>query len=440
MPAARSPGLRRKASVDPSADPLSSLVYESRAVVALSELDLRRLLESARLRNRREGVTGLLIYDRGRFVQWLEGPAAGLGRIWESIRQDRRHTSVTLLGESRPPHRFFGDWPMALGMRDSARPKPNSPGRWRSGEFEGSVPAELIDRVYRNPLLALGLPEPSASTPPEHARPPAVALLPSADRGALQTVIHRVIVPELAFRHPPAAPAPFASDPHSAELARLLVAADPAAAYSLIDRVRADGRSIAELCAGLVEPAARALGDLWQADDCGEFEVTLGLAHLQIALRRISHETPTGAEPHRAITQAVLVATSPRETHLLGSVIASELFMRAGWDVSCEFPDSDAALAQLVHDRWFDVLELSLSGAFTREHRLPAMAHAIRAVHARSRNPRLVVIVDGRLFHERPRAFADVGANAGSASAMDLVSTAQRLSLARSRPVPETVG
>ena len=111
---------------------------------------------------------------------------------------------------------------------------------------------------------------------------------------------------------------------------------------------------------------------------------------------------------------------------MLGSAMASELFSRAGWDVCCEFPDSDAALSRLVHDRWFDVLDLSLSSVFTREQCLPQMAASIRAAHAHSLNPALAVIVDGRLFHERPWAYAKVGADASSCSVMEIVATAQR--------------
>lgn len=54
------------------------------------------------------------------------------------------------------------------------------------------------------------------------------------------------------------------------------------------------------------------------------------------------------------------------------------------------------------------------------------MAASIRAAHAQSLNPALTVIVDGRVFIDRPQAFAEVGADASSASAMELVSTALR--------------
>ena len=247
-----------------------------------------------------------------------------------------------------------------------------------------------------------------------------------ADRTSLKTFVNHVI--STSFW--PGTPgrwwrpflAPLTIDPRSGELARLLLATEPEAAFALIETLHADGRSMSQLWAGLFEPAARALGALWQSDDCSEFDVSLGLGHLQLALRRASVETSTLDVPQLplSVPHAVLLAPCRREPHLLGSVIASEMFWRAGWEVRGEFPESDAALNQLVHD-WFDVLDLSFSGAFTREHRLPTMASSIRAAPAQSLNPALTVIVDGRVFYERPDVFADGGADAGSTSALGVV-------------------
>ncbi|HTY94358.1 MAG TPA: hypothetical protein VMC02_10750 [Steroidobacteraceae bacterium] len=196
----------------------------------------------------------------------------------------------------------------------------------------------------------------------------------------------------------------------------------------MIEKLRSDGRSLAELCAGLFEPAARAMGELWQSDSCTELQVSVGLGRLQVALRTASRELSSAVVPllPTDVPHAVLVAPFPREQHVLGSSMASELFARAGWDVSCEFPESNAALGRLVHDRWFDVLDLSLSSVFTREHRLPELAASIKAAHVHSRNPALAVIVDGRVFNERPWAYAQVGADACSGSVMELIATAQR--------------
>ncbi len=405
--------------------PLSSLVYQSQAVAPMSEPDLQRLITTSQTRNRKEGVTGLLIYDQGRFVQWLEGPTAGLQRLWQSISGDPRHTGVSVLGEATVPVRFFGANAMALGKR-----RADGEGRRRRRDEVG-LPAELLETLRQSPQTA-----PSALAKLavlEHRVADAALRSTEADgervdvaRMSLQGILDGVIVPRLVAKHAGPLLAPLVIDARAAELARLLLTAEPEAAFALINALRADGRSVAQLCAGLFEPTARALGDLWLSDDCSQFDVTQGLGHLQRALRRISIETSSADVPTLpwSIPHAVLVAPSPRESHLLGSVIASEMFWRAGWDVQCEFPDTDEALGQLVHDRWFDVLDLSLSAVFAREHSLPAMAASIRAAHAQSLNPALTVIVDGRVFHDRPSAFAEVGADIGVASAQDIAPSA----------------
>jgi len=409
----------RMAAKSESSGPLSSLVYQSRAAAPLSDAELQRLVTSAKVRNRREGVTGLLVHDQGRFLQWLEGPSESVGRVWDSIRHDRRHTDVCLLGESRTPSRFFHRSPMALGQRSSDSP---SRSRLRS-EFE--LPSELVETLYQQPQAAPSILPRLA--PRLDADAPDGPIL-QVDQLSLRAVVESVIVPELVARHARPSRSPLAIDPRAAELARLLVGAEPKAAFALIDTLRADGRSIAQLCAGLFEPAARALGDLWQSDDCSDLDVTVGLGHLQVALRRASFETPSSVVPHlpHATPHVVLVAPSPHEPHLLGSVIASEMFWRAGWDVRCEFPDSDDALNRLVHDRWFDVLDLSLSGAYRRDHRLTGMAASIRAAHAHSLNPALTVVVNGRVFFEDADAYLSVGADSDSASAEDVLAAAQR--------------
>lgn len=263
--------------------------------------------------------------------------------------------------------------------------------------------------------------------------------LGSGERLKLTSVCENAVIPRLTGRRVGRLPAVPIIDPHSDELAHLLVGANPQAALALIDSLRSDHRSLGTLCAELLEPAARALYELWKSDDCTEFDVTLALDYLQIALHHASLDAasppsmftspsvPAFAAPDDdwPLQQSVLVAPSPKEPHMLGSMIASKLFWRAGWQVSCEFPTSDEALGALVHDHWYDVLELSLSSTFLREHRLAALAKSIRAAHAHSRNPGMVVIVDGRVFHDRPQAFMEVGADASNANALDIVATAQ---------------
>lgn len=225
------------------------------------------------------------------------------------------------------------------------------------------------------------------------------------------------------MKHPGASPAgdaasavpPWpAADPLVADLARLLIDPDPGAAHLLLDAAHQKSGAIAPLCALLLEPAARRLGDLWSADDCSEYDVTLGLCRLQSAVRRLD------PGPSRTVlpgAPAVLVAPQPGESHLLGAALDAELLWQAGWNMHARFPESDADLQALLADTWFDALDLTLSTAFRREHWLPRITRTIAQARHASRNPALVVVVGGRLFGEDLAAGQRVGANLCSASA-----------------------
>lgn len=342
------------------------------AVHPHSDTDPNPVETASRARNRAGMVTSLLVHDRGRLTQWLIGPVEGLRRVWRSIRQDSSRTHIALVGDAPTPLRH----PTSLTLAGN-------------------------DSHYTTGPTPIGL---------------------KSVRPTLTAVIDETVIPRLIAAHPGAWLAPH---PRAAELASLLVAKEAAAAFALIDLLRRDADSIESLCAELFEPAARTMGDLWRNDDCTEFDVTLGLGRLQLALHRCSAGEAGWAQPGSA-GRSVLLAPSPHEPHMLGSAVAVELFWRAGWDVSCDFPVDVDALTRRVHDHWFDVLDLSLSSAFTRDHRLEEMAATIRAARKSSINPALAVIVDGRLFHDHPLACAAVGADASCSCALELLPVVER--------------
>lgn len=98
---------------------LSAVIYRSRAVSPQTDLDLFYLLAHARQRNDALGLSGLIIYDRGFFFQWLEGNNVGLGKVWNSIRRDPRHHDVLVLADQTIPVRLFQDWHMQFAHRDA---------------------------------------------------------------------------------------------------------------------------------------------------------------------------------------------------------------------------------------------------------------------------------------------------------------------------------
>jgi hypothetical protein len=246
---------------------------------------------------------------------------------------------------------------------------------------------------------------------------------------AWDDVFSSIVVPALGRRHPDARherrTALWHARPEAAaELCGILLTHGDIASY--INRLIDQGADVEPLYAEVFEPAARRLGSLWDDDRCDEFGVTLALGRLQVEVRRLRHTLVRDDIATRP-GHAVLVAPQPGEPHGLNATMCSELFERDGWDVSCAFPASDALLNALVHEHWFDVLDLSLSGALCRDRQLQAMRLTIRAAQAASMNPALAVVVDGRTFFEQPLAFLAAGADVGCGRMMDTVPAAEHL-------------
>ena len=122
---------------------LSVIVYRSKAVEAMTDIDLFYLLMHARERNKVNDLSGVIIYDRGHFFQWLEGPDQALGQTWNNIRTDARHTDVHVLADQSIPTRLFAGWTMQLAHRD----------RQHEMVVEGFAVAasSLLDDLHLNP-------------------------------------------------------------------------------------------------------------------------------------------------------------------------------------------------------------------------------------------------------------------------------------------------
>lgn len=93
--------------------PLYRLIYTSSAVGVLRADELDRILLRAKASNAGAGITGLLLFHEGSYLQVIEGSPAGVLSLMERIRRDRRHTGLTPL-ESHPCQaRAFPGSPMA---------------------------------------------------------------------------------------------------------------------------------------------------------------------------------------------------------------------------------------------------------------------------------------------------------------------------------------
>ena len=79
-------------------------------------MELRKILNKSCENNARLGVTGLLLYKDGSFMQMLEGERETVEQLYAKIRRDPRHSGIIVLFRGETPEREFPDW--SMGFRD----------------------------------------------------------------------------------------------------------------------------------------------------------------------------------------------------------------------------------------------------------------------------------------------------------------------------------
>jgi hypothetical protein len=89
-------------------------LYTSTALVGLHNADVLRIVESAERENALRGITGLLLYCRGSFLQVLEGERALIDELVSRIMCDPRHHNFTPISCSPVAKREFADRPMGF--------------------------------------------------------------------------------------------------------------------------------------------------------------------------------------------------------------------------------------------------------------------------------------------------------------------------------------
>ena len=92
--------------------PLHAIAYCSRAVAGLTLSRVDELAKDAAAHNLIAGVSGVLLTDGTRFLQYLEGPEPGLRLAYARIINAHSHLDMVELGRSAGGERRFPHWPM----------------------------------------------------------------------------------------------------------------------------------------------------------------------------------------------------------------------------------------------------------------------------------------------------------------------------------------
>ena len=88
------------------------ITYISEESAPFSVSALLELLQQCHLNNPRQGLTGLLIYGNGTFLQSIEGEDEAVKALVEKISKDQRHRGFRMLRKEMATERLYGDWSM----------------------------------------------------------------------------------------------------------------------------------------------------------------------------------------------------------------------------------------------------------------------------------------------------------------------------------------
>ena len=268
----------------------------------------------------------------------------------------------------------------------------------------------------------------------EAYRPPAPGGLPldghDDPRPWLRRTIETEIIPRLMLAHRPvgiAAPDRGEDDADVLDrddveaFTRMVLADEVDACAAFVGALRERGIGLEQVYLGLIAPAARRLGTMWEGDDCDFAQVTLGLWRLQNLMFDLAPQLPAAWAARPDSPRRALLAAAPGSQHTLGLLMVSEFFRRAGWDVWSDPCASEGDLTALVRSEWFDLIGLSVG----MDGHVEPLGSVILGLRRASRNPTVGIMVGGPILAGRPRLTSEVAADFSAADAREAVERAE---------------
>jgi methanogenic corrinoid protein MtbC1 len=242
---------------------------------------------------------------------------------------------------------------------------------------------------------------------------------------SLSRLIESEIIPRLMMAHGPEVPVVCSqeiADQEIAALAPLSLQVDADALLGHVEAILARGVTIDTLMVDLLAPTARLLGELWESDALDFVDVTMGLWRLQEVVHEVAARRPAdrGQADHG---RRALFATMPGDQHSFGTVVVDEVFRRGGWATDrMSGPATPELVGRVVQD-WYDLIGLTVSC----DAHIGPLKSVIVALRNVSKNPRVCIMVGGRVFSTDPQLAARVGADGTAGDARRALTLADDL-------------
>lgn len=88
------------------------LIYVSRAFEGIQASDMEAILASAQKKNKENGITGMLVFNRSFFLQVIEGPRPVINDLLKSLISDTRHFHLVVISCEEIDERKWENWSM----------------------------------------------------------------------------------------------------------------------------------------------------------------------------------------------------------------------------------------------------------------------------------------------------------------------------------------
>ena len=120
---------------------LRTICYVSNAAPSLDEKGLSDLYDEAIQKNSEKGITGILLYSDGNFMQIMEGEPSPLNKLYQNIENDHRHHHLIKLIDRDIDQRIFENYSNGFTIINNEQEvfKLNLYLNWLKDNFEGDV-------------------------------------------------------------------------------------------------------------------------------------------------------------------------------------------------------------------------------------------------------------------------------------------------------------
>ncbi|WP_435579308.1 BLUF domain-containing protein [Gilvibacter sp.] len=100
---------------------LHTICYVSTAVSTITQHNVSDVFEGIVENNLSLGITGVLLYSHGNFMQILEGPSEAMASVYDSIKRDRRHHHIIEIMNQPAEERMFENYMSGFTIIDSPK-------------------------------------------------------------------------------------------------------------------------------------------------------------------------------------------------------------------------------------------------------------------------------------------------------------------------------